>query len=114
MIQQARRLEQMGKELHDGYEPIVQIVTDGIFPMAPVMQAMGAFTARKLPTRVRIMVEYLNGVTDRFQETGASIMMVLDYEGDQELAAIALPHVEMFLVAHRDHELVKKDSLQAL
>ena len=32
VLQQARRLEQMGKELHAGYEPILRIVLDGIFP----------------------------------------------------------------------------------
>ena len=105
VIQQARRLEQMGKELHAGYEPLLRIVLDGIFPMTPIMRAMGAFTAKKLPTRVRLMVEYLNGVSDRFAESEASLMLVLDYEGDQELSAIGLPHVPMCLLAHRDHPL---------
>lgn len=105
VIQQARRLEQVGKELHAGYEPLLRIVVDGILPMPPIMRAMGAFTAKKLPTRVRLMVEYLNGVNDRFVEDDKSIMLVLDYEGDPELSAIALPKVDMFLVAHRNHPL---------
>ena len=111
VIQQARRLEQMGKELHAGYEPLLRIVLDGIFPMTPIMQAMGAFTAKKLPTRVRLMVEYLNGVSDRFAETDASLMLVLDYEGDPELSAIALPNVPMYLLAHGDHPLNQEKSL---
>jgi len=105
VIQQARRLEQVGRELQSGAEPLLQIVLDGILPMTPLMRAMHGFTERKLPTQVRLMVEYLNGVTDRFEETHADIMMVLDYEGDQELSATALPHVEMYLVAHKDHPL---------
>ena len=47
--------------------------------MAPVMRAMGEFTARK-HLRARLMVEYLNGVNDRFEETEASLMLVLAYE----------------------------------
>ena len=46
VLQQARRLEQMGKELHAGYEPILRIVLDGILPMAPVMRAMGVHGAK--------------------------------------------------------------------
>ena len=57
------------------------------------------------------MVEYLNGVNDRFEETEASLMLVLAYEGDQELSAIPLPPVEMYLVAHKDHPLNQAKAL---
>ena len=51
------------------------------------------------------MVEYLNGVRTRFDHANAAIMLALDYEGDAELTAVALPKVEMYLLAHRDHPL---------
>jgi len=105
VIQQARRLERVGRELQGGYEPLLHIVLDGILPMPPLMRAMQGFTERHLPTRVRLMVEYLTGVPRRFEMEEAAMMLVLDYAGDPDLSAIALPSVDMFLLAHRDHPL---------
>jgi DNA-binding transcriptional LysR family regulator len=105
VIGQARRLEQVALELNRGHEPLLPIVLDGILPQPPVMAAMRAFVDRQLPTRVQLVVEYLTGVVERFRESEAAIMLVLDYEGDQELSAIPLPKVDMFLLAHRDHAL---------
>jgi DNA-binding transcriptional LysR family regulator len=105
VIHQARRLERVGQELQAGYEPLLPIVLDGILPLSPVMQAMRNFTAQRLPTRARLMVEYLGGVNQRFIDSDAAIMLVLDYEGNPALSAVPLPKVEMFLLAHRDHPL---------
>ena len=51
------------------------------------------------------MVEYLGGVNQRFVDSDAAIMLVLDYEGNPALSAVPLPKVETFLLAHRDHPL---------
>lgn len=107
VLAQARRLEQVGRELQSGYEPQLQVVVDGILPQRPLMKAMQGFSARRVSTRVRLMVEYLNGVNNRFVEEKASMMVVLNYEGSDELSATSLPPVDMFLVAHRSHPLLQ-------
>ncbi len=108
VLAQARRLEQVSRELQSGYEPQLQVVVDGILPQRPLMKAMQGFSARRVSTRVRLMVEYLNGVSNRFAKEKASMMIVLDYEGSDELSAIALPPVDMFLVVHREHPVLEQ------
>jgi DNA-binding transcriptional LysR family regulator len=105
VIRQARRLEEVGRELSDGYEPLLGVVLDGILPMPPTMEALREFSGRQVPTRVRLMVEYLTGVQERFESEQAQIMLLLDYDGDESLSAVALPPVEVFLVVHKDHSL---------
>jgi len=106
VLAQARRLEQVSRELQSGYEPQLQVVVDGILPQRPLMKAMHGFSARRVSTRVRLIVEYLNGVTNRFNSEKASMMITLNYEGSEDLSANALPPVDMFLVVHRDHPLL--------
>jgi len=105
VIRQVRRLEEVGRELEAGYEPVLGVVLDGILPMPPIMAALREFSGRQLPTRVRLMVEYLSGVRSRFEASDAQMMLSLDYEGDSDLSAIPLPPVETFLVVHREHAL---------
>ncbi|MEC9072821.1 MAG: LysR family transcriptional regulator [Myxococcota bacterium] len=105
VIRQVRRLEEVGRELEAGYEPVLSVVLDGILPMPPIMTALREFSGRQLSTRVRLMVEYLSGVRARFETAEAQMMLALDYEGDGDLSAIPLPPVETFLVVHRDHPM---------
>mgnify|MGYP002631622275 CR=1 FL=1 len=109
VLTQARRLEQVGRELERGFEPALSVVLDGILPVPPVMRALRAFSDLGLPTRVHMMVEYLGGVVRKFEDLAADVMMVVDYEGDHELSAVPLPPVEVFLLAHRDHPLHQRD-----
>jgi DNA-binding transcriptional LysR family regulator len=105
VLEQSRRLARLGQELREQWEPRLGIVVDGIFPLSPIMQALQKFSGAGVPTQVRLMVEYLSGVRERFEREGAELMLVLDHAGDPKLRARALPPIEMLLVAHRDHPL---------
>jgi DNA-binding transcriptional LysR family regulator len=111
VLTHARGLEQVAREIRDGWEPELQVVVDGVYPMAPIAAALAAFTARRIPTRVRLDVEYQEGVPDRWQADGAALMLILDFdpEGDP-LTVHALPDLDMLLVAGRDHPTASQEN----
>lgn len=110
VLRQAQRLEEVGREIDAGYEPLLQIVLDGLLPLPPVMESLRALSAEGLPTRVRMMVEYLRGVPERFEDMRADLMLVLDHEPSDALQAVALAPVETHLLVHRDHPLMLQGS----
>ncbi len=103
LLEHAARLEQVAGHLREAWEPLLEIVVDGILPMRPLMRAITRFSRHGLPTRVELHVEYLSGVAERFEDDGASLMFVLDFAGDVRLAARPLAPVEMRLLARPDH-----------
>lgn len=107
VLRQAQRLEEVGREIDAGYEPLLQVVLDGLLPLSPIMESLRTLGAEGLPTRVRLMVEYLGGVPERFEDMRADVMLVLDHEANDALQAVALAPVETHLLVHRDHPLVE-------
>lgn len=105
VLGQARRLEQVAQTLHDGWEPSVSLVVDGVYPTAPVMRALRAFNAHGAPTRVLIHVEYQSGVAARFARDQADLMLMLEFDGTGAQQAVPLPPLELLLVAAPDHPL---------
>ena len=111
VLVQARGLEQLAGELRDGWEPELQVVIDGVYPMAPVMAALSAFTQRQIPTRVRLDIEYQEGVPDRWVADDAALMLLLDFDPeDDPLTIHPLPPLSMCLVAAPEHPLVSSPS----
>ncbi len=110
VLTQARGLEQVARELRDGWEAELQVVVDGVYPMAPIATALAAFTARRIPTRVRLDVEYQEGVPDRWQADGAALMLILDFDPeDDPLTIHDLPPLDMVLVAAPGHPAATED-----
>lgn len=105
LLARARDLERMALELQGGWEPKLHIVLDGALPMPPIMRALRTFGQKRLPTRVRLKIEYLSGVPERFARDNADLMILLDFQNDTHLQGKPLPPVEAVLVAHRDHPL---------
>ena len=68
VIEQARQLEYVATQIKDGWEPELRIVTDGVLSMKPFSQALRVFAEKEIPTRIRIDVEYQEGVIERFHE----------------------------------------------
>ena len=125
VLLEAHRLEQVAQELRDGWEPELQVVLDGVMPLEPFTSALATLTAEGVPTRVRLDVEYQEGVPDRWQADDAALMVLLDFDPeDDPLHIDPLPPLEMALVAAPGHpvhaepepdlarhvELVVKDS----
>jgi DNA-binding transcriptional LysR family regulator len=101
----ARRIESLAARFSEDWEPRVEIVVDGILPMEPIMRALRVMTDDGVPTHIRLKVEFLGGVQDRFERDRADVMLVKDYVRGAELAEHALPDVEVVLVASASHPL---------
>jgi DNA-binding transcriptional LysR family regulator len=105
-------LAQVAREIRDGWEPELQVVVDGVYPMAPVARALRAFTERRVPTRVRLDVEYQEGGPDRWSADRASLMLILDFDPeDDPLLVQPLEPLEMILVAAPGHPLAASPGL---
>lgn len=107
VLRRARSLEVLAQSLSAGWEPELQVVIDGIYPMQPVADCLRTFSEQRVPTRLRVDVEYQDGVPDRFEADRAQMMMLLDFPGDDRLAAVALPPLELALLAAPTHPLAR-------
>lgn len=107
VLNRARDLETIVGQLHKGWEPKLNIILDNSLPMTPIMRALSRFNEDDIPTRMRLKVEYLNGVKSRFQRDKADLMLVLDWIGDTQHITRPLPPVEMCLVVKNDHRLAQ-------
>lgn len=108
LLAQARRLEAIARQHGSGWEASLVVVVDGALPMEPVLRALSALADAGAPTRVRLHVEYLSGVQQRFEREAADLMLVKDYEPAALLVALPLPPVEMVLVAGAAHPLASE------
>jgi DNA-binding transcriptional LysR family regulator len=106
ILARVRRVESLAARFHEDWEPRVEAVIDGIFPMQPVMEALKRMADEGVPTSIQIKVEFLGGVQDRFEKDGADLMLVKDYVRTHRLVEHALPNVEVVLVAAAGHPLV--------
>ncbi|MFI5296836.1 MAG: LysR family transcriptional regulator [Polyangiales bacterium] len=103
LLAQARRIEALAGRLSETWEPRIEIVIDGILPLAPIMHALKRMADDGVPTQIQLKVEFLGGVHDRFDRDRADIMLVKDYVRSSALVEHALPSVPCVLVASSDH-----------
>lgn len=111
LLVRARKLDQLATLLAGGWEPELQVVVDGAWPMEPLFVALREFAEHGIPTQVRIDVEYQDGVIDRFNEAHADFMIALGLEDGGRLHGEALAPLEMVLVAARGHPLARAGEL---
>ena len=108
LLDQATNLERVAATLKDGWEPELQVVVDGAIPMGPINRCLRRFADPDVPTRLRVEVEYQEGVLDRFANSTADIAMVLGLDGDPEREGFTptpLAPLELVLVAAPAHPL---------
>ncbi len=130
VLNEASTLDTVAATLRDGWEPELQIVVDGLVPLEPIAEALASLTEGAVPTRVRVDIEYQEGVPARWKADGAALMVLLDFDPeDDPLVVEPLKALEMVLVAAPGHpalgagadaaelqqhiELVVKDSAPA-
>jgi DNA-binding transcriptional LysR family regulator len=111
VLEHARRLDRVAGALHSGWEPELAVVVDGVYPTAPLMQAVSAFTALGTPTRLKIHVEFQSGVVARFKRDDADLMLMLEFDGTGAWAAQALPNLEMVLVCAAGHPVASLEAV---
>ncbi len=108
LLQQAERIEKLAAHYSEGWEPKFDLVIDASLPMEPVMKAMKVLVDREIPTKIQVKVEAMGGVQKRFEQDGANMMLVKDYQPSPHLRPIPLPQVTFILVASRDHALASQ------
>lgn len=116
VLDRAHALERLASVMREGWEPDLHVVVDGVYPMAPLAQALKGLADAGAPTRVRLDVEYQEGVPERWQADRADLMLILDFDPeDDPLEMRALPPLEMVLVGvqgRASYEIVVRDSAQ--
>ena len=60
-----------------GWEPSLCVVSDGIVPIDPLLRAVGALVAERVPTRIDVRAEFLAGVEDAFESMAADLMIAV-------------------------------------
>jgi DNA-binding transcriptional LysR family regulator len=106
LLAQARRIESLASRFQETWEPRIEIVVDGILPFQPLLRALKRMADEAVPTQIRIKVEFLGGVHDRFERDHADIMLVKEYARTEALVEHVLPTVPCVLVAAAAHPAV--------
>jgi DNA-binding transcriptional LysR family regulator len=116
VLDRAKDLAQLGRELADGWEPELRIVVDGALPMAPILRALAPFQDPEIPTHVRLDVEHREGVLHRFHLDNSHIMFVIGFDPGDDTSGMLrtdLPPLELVLVAAATHPLVATPTAEA-
>lgn len=108
VLSKAQTLERVAAELRGGWEPDLHVVVDGALPMGQISKCLRRFADPKVPTCLRIDVEYQEGVVDVFEDSSADIALVLGFAGDGDddgYDCRPLVELELVLVASPKHAL---------
>lgn len=112
ILARVQRLEHLGRQFREGYEPTLSIIIDGILPMRPITALLRALADEQVPTRVQLTVEFLGGVQDRFEADNADLMLVKDFTPGAHLLSRPLAPVPCVLVAAAGHPLAGAKGLE--
>jgi DNA-binding transcriptional LysR family regulator len=93
--------------LQSGWEPLLTVVFDAIIPLEPVLEVVRALRDEHAPTRVRLTVDSLDGVEQRFERDEAQVLISILPVRLEGLTVVSLPKLDARLVAHRKHPLAK-------
>ncbi|MAY79409.1 MAG: LysR family transcriptional regulator [Deltaproteobacteria bacterium] len=111
VLDQARMLERVAFQLHDGWEPELHVVVDGALPMNAIIRCIRRFSDPDVPTALRLNVEYQEGVVDRFEESKGDLALVIGFDGngdDDGYDCTPLADLELLLVASPEHPLASE------
>lgn len=116
VLAEAKALEHQAFVMREGWEPDLHIVVDGVYPMQRLAKGLEALAVAEAPTRIRLDVEYQEGVPERWQADNAQLMLILDFDPeDDPLEMVALAKIPLVLVStetHRGYDLVVRDSAE--
>ena len=110
VLEASERLEKRVEQLRDGWEPELLVVVDGALPQQGLIRSLRRFAEPDVPTRLRLEVEYQEGVIDRFHSMRAHLGLCLGFRGDGDERGFEcrpLRPLEFVLVARWDHPLAK-------
>jgi len=102
-----RELTDACAEIRTGWEPKLDLVFDGIFPVAPILDIAFSIAKEGASTRVDVSTEFLAGVERAFVAADADLMIAVLPPTSGDLRAVRLAPIRARLVAHRDHPLAR-------
>ena len=110
VLESSAGLERAAQELRDGWEAELAVVVDGALPQGRITHCLRRFADPDVPTRLRVDIEYQEGVIDRFHSGEAEIGLCLGFRGDGDEKGYhchPLEPLELLLVAGATHPLAK-------
>jgi len=110
LLTSSRALSQMVYELSVGQEASLTLLIDGAAPVASIMKAVQRLTAAPISTRVKVAVEHLHKVVERFEREQADMMVTFGFKHTEGFATLELPPIESLLVAHQSHPLAQSEA----
>ncbi|MBE2249432.1 MAG: LysR family transcriptional regulator [Myxococcus sp.] len=111
LLEAERELIATCAELKSGWEPVLKVVVDAIFPIAPVLEVVRRLKQQQAPTRVLISVDSLSAVEQRFEAEQAQVMVTVLPPTLPDLTAQVLPRLKARLVVHRSHALARRQKV---
>jgi DNA-binding transcriptional LysR family regulator len=108
VLSQAVLVGSVAQRLSEGWEPRLLVIVDGILPLDPLLAGLKTLAAEGLPTRIQVKVEFLSGVSARFEREQADLMLLLDFFDRPVHEEEALPEVECRLCVAAGHPLARR------
>jgi DNA-binding transcriptional LysR family regulator len=110
----AGELQDLCRDLSGDFEATVKIVYDGVLPTDPFLSILKLVEGRKIPSRVQIFADFLDGVERTFVNKDANLMVSVVAPKETNFTSHALPAMRSVLVAHRDHPInLRKNAWKA-
>lgn len=108
LLMEAQGLQGLADQMSGGWEAELHVIADGALPMEPLTRCLQSFHDPEIPTRIRLDLEYQEGVPNRFEADRANLMIAIGFAGDGDtdgLVLTKLPPLPMVLVVSPDHPL---------
>jgi DNA-binding transcriptional LysR family regulator len=113
LLKEANALQGLADQLSGGWEAELHVIIDGALPIQPITKCIHSFHDLNIPTRIRLDVEFREGVVHRFEAERATLMIPIGLSGDGDsdgLSLKPLPPLNMLLVVSPEHPLAgRKD-----
>ena len=110
LLEQGSELQRRAMHLREGWEPELRVIVDGALPMAQLTRCLRRFADPEIATRLRVEVEYQEGVVDSFDNSDADLALCLGFRGDGDergYDCVPLRPLRLLLVAAPEHPLAR-------
>ncbi len=107
LLSASNDLESLCEELNLGWESDLQIIVEGVVPLAPIIHGIKTISEQKSPTRIHIQAGFMGEVEETFLKSGAHLMISVLQPEKTALSSVPLLKVPAFLVATKNHPLTK-------
>lgn len=108
MLEARRELNDVCRQMKQGWEPSLKLVYDGIVDFDPIGDALLKLHEMRPPTEIRVLSAHLGEVETLFAAEQADIMVTILPLEKLRIPSIDLPPIQMHLVAHADHPLARR------